>query len=77
MRRSIGLSLLILLVLGTVALGCPNCREAVANQSAEAAGQAHGFAWSILFMISMPFLLLTIGCCTLVSYFRRGLLPEL
>lgn len=41
----------------TEAWACPNCREALAN-SPQGRGLAAGFYYSILFMMSMPFLIL-------------------
>jgi len=51
----------IVLSLDAAAWACPNCREGLANNPA---GQslARGFYYSILFMMSMPFLVLgTLG----------------
>jgi hypothetical protein len=51
----------IVLTLGGVAWACPTCREGLADNPA---GQslARGFYYSILFMMSMPFLVLgTLG----------------
>ena len=46
-------------LLSTTAEACPSCREALA---ADASGGdlVSGFFWSILFMLSMPFTLLTL-----------------
>ena len=42
-----------------VAEACPGCAEAQAGQGAERGGIVRGYMLSIIFMMSMPFLLLT------------------
>lgn len=55
---SVAFALVLLLVCGT-AEACPMCSQAVAEQGGGgASGMAAGYFWSILFMVSMPFLLL-------------------
>ncbi|MGE3777284.1 MAG: hypothetical protein AB7F89_08880 [Pirellulaceae bacterium] len=49
---ALGLAMLFLV---PIADACPNCRETLAG---EPDGLARGFFWSILFMLSMPFLIL-------------------
>jgi hypothetical protein len=49
------------LCVASEAWACPNCREALGD-SPQARGLASGFYYSILFMMSMPFLILgTLG----------------
>lgn len=43
------------LALGQVALGCPTCGNAIEHSGGNL---ATGFYWSILFMMSMPFVIL-------------------
>lgn len=52
--------LAVALVLGTVlpAEACPNCKAALAHSETAGGDVVTGFFWSILFMMSMPFLLL-------------------
>jgi heme/copper-type cytochrome/quinol oxidase subunit 2 len=51
----------LVLCVASEAWACPNCREALAD-SPQARGLASGFYYSILFMMSMPFLILgTLG----------------
>jgi hypothetical protein len=71
------LALLLVLGLAGEALGCPNCKEAVANQDGDAMRLANGYSWSIILMLSMPFLLLGTGMMMVVRAVRRGSLPEL
>lgn len=53
----------LLLALGTdLALACPTCKESLAHDPA-AANLVRGYAYSILFMLSMPPLILG-GLCT-------------
>lgn len=79
MRPLPKIAIALALVLGVASDGraCPNCREAVANQAGDAGLQANGFAWSILFMMAMPFTLLGAGSLMIVRAVRRGGLPEL
>jgi heme/copper-type cytochrome/quinol oxidase subunit 2 len=46
----------IVLACGSAALACPNCKQALAAQQG-GGDLVAGFFWSILFMMSMPFLL--------------------
>lgn len=81
MRRSRWTPLLIASLLlcspAAPALACPNCKEAVADQSSGGADAASGFNWSVLFMVSMPFTLLGTGALMVVRAARRGGIPEL
>ena len=59
------------------AWGCPNCKEAVANQGGDAMRLADGYSWSIILMIAMPFTLLGTGTMMIARAVRRGTLPEM
>jgi hypothetical protein len=59
------------------ASACPNCKEAVAAQPGEAARLKNGYYYSIIFMVSMPFLLLGTGTLLVVRAVKRGALPPL
>lgn len=72
-----GLGLILLLFLAGEALGCPNCKEAVANQDGDAMRLANGYSWSILLMIAMPFSLIGTGMLMVVRAVKRGGFPEL
>lgn len=56
--------LLALAAFSATAQACPNCRDALASDPDRAQVVA-GYFWSIVFMVSMPFLIFT----GLVSYF--------
>jgi hypothetical protein len=80
--RSVGhwipwLALILVFGLAGDALGCPNCKEAVANQDGDALRLANGYSWSIILMIAMPFSLLATGMMMIVRAVKRGALPEL
>jgi hypothetical protein len=81
MRRSALRSLVLTLVLSTgLANGvqaCPNCKDALANQTGDAARLKDGYTYSILFMMSMPFVLLGTGAFFVYRAVRRGDIPEL
>ena len=74
--RSFVFALVLLLATGTAALACPNCKEAVSAQPSEVAGMARGYNYSVLFMVSMPFLMLGGGVLMVARAVKRGTLPE-
>ena len=51
-RRALA-ALALVLVLGGVALACPTCKDQLAHDPASA-NIARGYAYSIVFMLSMP-----------------------
>ncbi len=81
--RRLSLPVLVVLLVCAVpelVLACPNCKETLAEGGANAMNLVRGYFWSILFMMSMPFLILG----SLVSYFyyevckaraRQGMVP--
>ncbi len=71
------LALLLVIGLAGEALGCPNCKEAVAAQDGDAMRLANGYSWSILLMIAMPFTLLGTGMVMIARAVKRGGFPEL
>jgi hypothetical protein len=69
-----------LLALGASATAhaCPNCKEAVANQTPEEAARLkNGYFYSIILMVSMPFALAGTGFLMVKRAAARGQLPEL
>jgi len=57
-RSLCGLLLLTFLLSAETAFGCPTCKETLAHGDPETANLMRGYFWSILFMMSMPFLIL-------------------
>lgn len=58
------------------ASACPNCKEALSAQPADATRLADGFNWSILVMLGVPFSLASVGGLAVRRAVRRGVLPE-
>jgi hypothetical protein len=58
------------------AWACPNCKEAVSLQSGEAANQANGYNWSVMFMLTVPFSMVGTGAFMIHRAVKRGSLPE-
>lgn len=48
-----------LLVFSQVAEACPNCKNGMSSNETQAKNMAAGYYYSILFMLSMPFLIIT------------------
>ncbi len=63
--------LLALLAAADVALACPTCKDAVGHDPATA-NLARGYAYSILFMLSMPPLILGTLCAYFYWEVRRA-----
>lgn len=55
----------------SVAMACPTCAEGVANDPHHA-DLVRGYFWSIIFMMSMPFLIFTALCSYFYYEIRRG-----
>ena len=62
--KAFALFLVVALLVTADAHGCPTCKDGMAHDPSVAA-MARGYFWSILFMISMPFLIFA----TLGGYF--------
>lgn len=60
LRRSVLPLVLAVVVLAVAdaALGCPNCKDSLAENDPTAMGIVQGYFWSIILMLSTPFLLL-------------------
>lgn len=55
-----GIAIVLAVVLPELALGCPNCKGTLADEAArssDGANMVQGYFYSILFMMSMPFIL--------------------
>ena len=58
------LALVVFVIATNIVIACPTCKEGMANDPHQAS-MIHGYFWSILFMMSMPFLIFT----SLATYF--------
>ncbi len=76
------LALLVCLLLGPdIAAACPNCKDGLAEQTG-AEGEAsastqYAFSYSVLFMVTVPFLLLGSGVTFVIRAVKNGSIPEL
>ena len=77
MRRGFSSVFLLMVIVVTPASACPNCKEAVASQPSDVANAARGYNWSVMFMVSMPFTLLSTGALVVARAAKRGAFPEL
>ena len=53
----VALAIVIVLLIASVAAACPNCKEGLAQNDPQGQSIAAGYYYSILFMLSMPFLI--------------------
>jgi hypothetical protein len=63
--RHVVLLIVAIVLICDTALGCPTCKDSLVNSDPDSANLVRGYFWSILFMMSMPFLILG----SLASYF--------
>jgi hypothetical protein len=80
MRRLTPLLMVLAFGLGLTcaeARACPNCKEAVSSQPSDSAGMAKGYNLSVVFMLAVPFTLLSAGSFAVARAVKRGVLPEL
>ena len=62
---------LIAITLAGVAAACPTCKDSVAENDPQLQRMAAGYYYSILFMLSMPFLIVTtFGTCAYRAFKR-------
>ena len=54
--RTAGLALAMVLLLGGIAAACPTCKDAIAQNDPQHQAMVRGYFYSILFMMSMPFI---------------------
>src|SRR5271165_3209588 len=77
----IALCLTLILLIGPggpgLALGCPNCKEAVTSSEGQVASTSTGYNWSVIFMLGVPFSMLGTGMLVVRRAVKRGLLPEM
>jgi hypothetical protein len=66
------LVLLLVIVCHGVASACPSCKDSLAYSDANHQTLVRGYFWSILFMMSMPFLILSGLGTYMYMLVRRG-----
>lgn len=67
-------SLLLLTLLAGIATACPTCGDGIGQSDPQGQSLAAGMYYSILFMMSMPYLILaTLGCVAYLSIRRARL----
>jgi hypothetical protein len=67
----------LVLMLASVAAACPTCKDGLAQNDPQGKAIAAGFYYSILFMISMPYVVLgTVGSLAYLSIRRARLANE-
>jgi heme/copper-type cytochrome/quinol oxidase subunit 2 len=69
------LAAVFLTALAQTAAACPSCKEALGNSSG-GGDLVSGFFWSILFMLSMPFTLLTLFALYCYWQIRKARLEQ-
>jgi hypothetical protein len=74
--RRLALTLVLVAWAAGVAHACPNCKEAMASQTGDAAKLKDGYYYSIIVMMGMPFALLGTGAYFVARASKRGALPE-
>jgi hypothetical protein len=65
-------ALALVLLLHAVAAACPNCKDAMEKQDPTHGGMVKGYFYSILFMMSTPYLLLGSFCAVMYYRVRRA-----
>lgn len=72
-RKLAGLALAIGLFfsLGAVGRACPSCQAALAAHDPESANMVRGYYYSILFMIGMPFTMLSVFSVSMYRAVKR------
>ena len=60
------------LMLNSVAAACPNCKDAMEKQDPTHGGMVKGYFYSILFMMSTPYLVLGSFCAVMYYRVRRA-----
>jgi hypothetical protein len=72
--KSSTISLVLMMMLAGAAVACPTCGEGIGQSDPQGQSLAAGMYYSILFMMSVPYLILgTLGCVAYVSIRRARL----
>ncbi len=59
---SLAVALLVVLAVQSLALACPTCKDSIDQSDPQRQNLMQGFYYSIIFMVSMPFLIFTSLC---------------
>ena len=59
---SLAAALLLVLALHSLAVACPTCKDSIDQSDPQRQNLMQGYFYSIMFMVSMPFLILTSLC---------------
>src|SRR5262245_49153265 len=79
MERSVKLSafsLVMVMLLAGIAAACPTCGEGIAQSDPQGQSLAAGMYYSILFMMSMPYVILATVGCVFYFHIRRARLAK-
>lgn len=74
--KSLLLAVGCLLILVSVCDACPTCKQAISEGGADHEQVIRGYFWSILFMMSMPFIIFTSLCTYFYVLVRKARLLE-
>jgi heme/copper-type cytochrome/quinol oxidase subunit 2 len=66
------MSVLLVGLASAAAHACPTCKESLATAGGNQAGLVQGYFWSIIFMMSMPFVILSGLSLYMYSLVRRA-----
>jgi len=67
----IAVTVVLVLLLASVAAACPTCKDGLAQNDPQGRSLAAGISYSIIFMMSMPYIVLaTFGSCAYLSIRR-------
>ena len=66
------LALAVVLAIAGPAWACPGCKDALSANDHEGGNLVAGYFWSILFMMSMPFILVGTFCGSMYVSVRRA-----
>jgi uncharacterized paraquat-inducible protein A len=73
----IAVTVVLVLLLASVAAACPTCKDGLAQNDPQGRSLAAGISYSILFMMSMPYIVLaTFGSCAYLSIRRARMNAE-
>jgi hypothetical protein len=73
----IAIAVMLFLLIASVAAACPTCKDGLAQNDPQGRSLAAGISYSIIFMMSMPYIILaTFGSAAYISIRRARLANE-